>query len=135
MIIETYSLRELADLGWKYSEPGNYFYIGSSRYPTQRIGGCLIDLMGKKFELHSIDKGKTRVDASIVGEDEDYYIPDHLIKTKLPNLKVKKMIFRDEVVTYNGINFVFPCEMKRMSNNEAIEVAKWILKVAKAGKK
>lgn len=37
-----------------------------------------------------------------------------------------------EVVEFNGFNFSFPCSMRRMSQKEAIEVSKWILKVLRA---
>lgn len=129
MKIETYSIEELAEKGWKYSEANNYFYIGNSRFPTQRIAGSLIDILGQSFELHSIDDNRMYIET--IG-DECFRIPTILVKTKLPKSKKTKLIFRDEVVEFNGFNFRFPCSMRRMSQKEAIEVSKWILKVLRA---
>jgi hypothetical protein len=128
-MIETLSLQDLEKKGYKQRQGNhNAWYLGNSKWPTHEIRHGQEALLGRSFEIRDIKGDRVMV----IGHDgEEYYIPMHLIKTKIPKRKTMKTIFRDEVVRYHGYGFKFPCSMSNMGREEAVELAKWILKVAK----
>lgn len=127
--VEVYSLKELSELGYKARENGQGWYLGNSRWPTQTIKADMEKFLGNKYQLRGLDNGNVLVESD---EGHHYYLKPHLIKTKIKKIKAQKIIYQDDVVTYHGYGFDFPCSMRRMGEDDAIMMAKWILKVTGA---
>lgn len=128
-IIETYSLKELSEFGYK--EKNHEWYLGDSRWPTKRISKNFEHLLGRKFNLLDIDFERQNRKYSVETNGEEYYLPECLVKTKVKNAKTFKKIVRDEVAKFNGYGFTFPCNTRHLGLKEARELAEWVLKVSK----
>lgn len=128
--IETLSMQDLEEKGYKQRYDGTGWYLGNSKFPTHRINKSQEALLGRRFKIEGL-KGELILVEGHGGNS--YYIPPHLIKTQITKMRPAKIIFRDEVVTYHGYGFEFPCAMRSMGEQEAIRMARWVLKVTKAG--
>lgn len=127
--IEVYSMQELVEQGYKQRQDGNGWYLGNSKWPTYVIKGEWEKFLGKTFKLMGLDNGNVLVEDL---EGHSYYLKPHLVKTKIKKIKTQKIIYQDEVVSYHGYGFEFPCAMRRMGEEDAVRMARWILKVTGA---
>jgi len=124
--VETYSMQDLEKLGYKERQDGSAIYLGNSKWPTHLILGNHMQHIGKTYKLRGLDDSKVLVESL---DGNDYWLPLNLIKTKIKKVKTQKTIFRDEVIKYHGYGFEFPCNCRKMGEEEAVHLAKWILKV------
>lgn len=123
--VETWSIEELTAKGYKAAQNGS-LYLGNAKYKTDEIHQ--IPLLGKKFKIVNLKDEKVLVEAS---DGDTFYLKPSLIKTKIVKIKPKKMIFRDEVIIFNGYGFKFPCSMQSAGVEEIKEVVDWINKCLK----
>lgn len=126
--VETVSIEDLGRKGYKQRQDGSGWYLGNSKWPTHRISGEQEKLLGRTFKVMGLKDDKVLVEDL---EGNEYYLPHLIVKTKLKKIKTEKLIFRDDVISYNGYGFNFPCSMRNMGEDEAVYAAKWILKVVK----
>jgi len=131
-----FSIEELADKGFKFSEPNGYVYIGNSKWPTYKFNMALIHMLGKTCEVVSIEDHKYRKEPTVhlrddIGQERD--VPLFLLKTKLkiPKRIELKLNRTSSPGSYFGMSFKFPCSWSELNREEAIKVARWILKVTK----
>lgn len=125
------SMQDLEKEGYKQRSSGNGYvgwYLGSSKYPTYTIPKYMESLLGLTLEILDLPKNNVSVKTT---NGEEWVIPLHLVKSKIIKTKEIKRIFRNKIVTYRGYGFKFPCSMSEMGRDEAIDLAKWILKVTK----
>lgn len=134
--IKLYSIDELAEKGWKYSESKRVIYIGKIQFPTMSFNTGLTHLLGKEFDYEGSDERGHRNTiqyAQVKDHTGSYQVPEFLIKTKLP--KINKKSFRldgeSSSATFDEYTFNFPCDYKKLTREQAVKMAKWVLKVGK----
>lgn len=127
--VQVYSLQDLVEQGYKQRQDGNGWYLGNSKWPTHVIKADQERFFGNTYKLMGLDDGKVLVEDL---QGNTYYLKPHLVKTKIKKIKPQKIIYQDEVVTYHGYGFDFPCSMRRMGEEDAVTMAKWILKVTRS---
>lgn len=121
--IETLSLQDLVKLGYK--EKDHEWYLGNVKYPTHRISKNLEPVLGRKFKILNAYDGKIEVEDM----GETYLLKPHVIKTKIKPQKIERTICKDEVCKFNGYSFDFPCSLRHLGRDEAVQLAKWVFKV------
>jgi hypothetical protein len=133
---EIKSMDDLAKEGFKFSESNGYAYTGNNRWPTYKIHLALFHTLGKKLPVVGLEKPKWSKEAKVVCDDglgNQIEIPAYLVKNKLKIPKLQSLKLKDhyDEATFSGMQFKFPCDWKRLTQAEAIQVANWILKAVK----
>lgn len=128
-----FSIVELSEKGWKYSESGNVIYIGNSRFPTMTFRADLAHLLGKKYIYEGVyePRFKTLKFAEITDHTGTYNIPEFLIKTKLPKINKAELKIKNGTASFNGYQFDFSCGLSNLKIKEAVRLANWVLKIEK----
>lgn len=133
MKIELFSIEELSQKEWKYSESLQTIYIGNSRFPTMTFRASLTHLLGKKYSYSGVKESyRGVIYAYITDHTGEYQVPQFLIKTKLPKIKKYELQLEGGTAKYNGYDFNFPCKYDRLKKSDAVKLARWVLKVSKA---
>lgn len=132
--ITLYSIEELAEKGWKYSESNAKIYIGSSKFPTMTFNADMAHLLGKEYVYDGVYESRyTRNTkfAQVTDHTGTYNIPQFLIKTKLPKIVVKEISIQGKKASFNGYEYHFSCSLQDLTSKDAEKLAKWVLKVNK----
>lgn len=128
--VQTYSLAELAEQGYKQSSDESEIYLGNARYPTNRLRADRWHLLGKKLEVCGVEEdGDVYVKCPVMGTKRA--MPFHFIKGPVPKVKLQKFIVGDRVAVFDGYGFKFPCEARELDREATLALAHWVLKVGK----
>ena len=132
--VETMSIPDLEQLGYKHSETQGRIYVGNSKWPTHQFSQGLVHLLGKKLKIKDLSLNKYgRESHTLTVYDEmdlEYNVPIFLVKGKLPKVKKHHIVVKDREAYFSGYEFRFSCDHKNLNKAEAVKLAKWILKMA-----
>jgi hypothetical protein len=125
--------KEFLDMGFKPDYRS--YYDGDKKSPRATVRTHLIEnLGGQEVEIthvENVDRGHI----CIRFKSSQYQVETWMLRGKILFKEIhvpKELKMRGKKAVFFGIGFSFPCDFSDLRTQEAVKVAKWILKVSRS---